>query len=384
MGVLEEMFEKNLARPADAGGFVSPSGLCYIGASKKKLGRAACFACKRMHIDMAMAKAAERKGADLMESFEVTGATFSEEEGLWTVTSSSGRTVRARTLVCCDGATSRLATSLGYCTEAPRGVCSRSYVKGGTHNTDFDGVCFYARESLPGYCAIFREVEDELNMCYYLIPHGEGEGQCGSVKESDLPRLHNDAIKYDPFISRAIGPKAEVGRMRAASLRLGCQGIKSTYGDHIMICGDAAGHIDPVTGEGIHTGMMAAKSAAETIAEMVESGDFSEEAGRAYYKKWMKQFGYDFGMSAKACNIMYRFPILLDACANEMQLQGDAMMSKWAEMMTNMRPKSYFLRPDVALPLAFATLREVFHQYVRRRPTMYPTAQEVKMAQKAS
>ena len=50
-----------------------------------------------------------------------------------------GETVRARVLVCCDGATSRLATSLGYCTEAPKGVCSRSYVKGGTHNVDFDG-----------------------------------------------------------------------------------------------------------------------------------------------------------------------------------------------------------------------------------------------------
>lgn len=50
-----------------------------------------------------------------------------------------GKVVRARMLVCCDGATSRTATSLGYCTEPPKGVCSRSYVKGGTHNTDFDG-----------------------------------------------------------------------------------------------------------------------------------------------------------------------------------------------------------------------------------------------------
>ena len=48
----------------------------------------------------------------------------------------------------------------------------------------------------------------------------------------------------------------QVGRMRAASLRLGGQGIKCSYGDHILICGDAAGHIDPITGEGIHTGMM--------------------------------------------------------------------------------------------------------------------------------
>ena len=32
--------------------------------------------------------------------------------------------------------------------------------------------------------------------------------------------------------------------------------------------------------------------------------------------------------------------------------------------MTNMRPKTYFLRPDVAIPLGFALLREIWHQKV--------------------
>lgn len=47
--------------------------------------------------------------------------------------------MKARVLVCADGATSKLATKLGYCTEPPKGVCSRAYVKGGTHNVKFDG-----------------------------------------------------------------------------------------------------------------------------------------------------------------------------------------------------------------------------------------------------
>jgi hypothetical protein len=51
-----------------------------------------------------------------------------------------GETVRGRTLVLADGATSRMAMQMGYCTEPPKGVCSRAYVEGGTHNADFDGV----------------------------------------------------------------------------------------------------------------------------------------------------------------------------------------------------------------------------------------------------
>lgn len=69
--------------------------------------------------------------------------------------------------------------------------------------------------------------------------------------------------------------------------------------------------------------------------------------------------------------LIYKYPILLDACANEMQRKGDAMMSKWAEVMTNMRPKSYFLRPDVALPLGFAVVREFWNQKIVGRSDDY-------------
>jgi len=213
-------------------------------------------------------------------------------------------------LICADGATSKLATKLGYCTEAPKGVCSRAYIKGGTHKTNFDGkpinsvaeidrsvtgVCFYPKESLPGYSAIFRYPNDELNFCYYLIPSGK-DGWCGNVRESDLARLHNDAIKRDPFISAALGPNADIERMKAASLRLGGQGLNSTYDDHLLIVGDAAGHIDPLTGEGIHTAMMGGKAAAKTLLEMKKSGDYSLNTTRNYHKRWMQAFGHDFGM----------------------------------------------------------------------------------------
>lgn len=52
----------------------------------------------------------------------------------------------------------------------------------------------------------------------------------------------------DPFISAALGPNAKLERMRAAALRLGGQGLKATHDDHLVIIGDAAGHIDPLTG----------------------------------------------------------------------------------------------------------------------------------------
>jgi len=371
MGVMQELIDNDEANFADAGGFVSPCGLSYIGASKEKLGQAACAAVKRIHLDMRIAYAAKRAGAQLFEKAEVTGKpVFDAAAGLWTVTCADGRTFTGRVLVCADGATSKLATTMGLCHAPPQGVCSRAFVEGGTHNTNFDGVCFYQPESLPGYSAIFRHPKDELNYCYYLIPCGK-PGMCGDVSEADLPRLHNDAIKNDPFISRALGPNAKIERMRAAPLRLGSQGVPRSYDEHLLIIGDAAGHIDPLTGEGIHTAIQGGKIAASVLNEMRANGDYSAKSCAVWEARWWAAFGHDFKISQQAAVLIYRFPILLDACAAEMQRKGDAMMSKWAEVMTGMQPKTYFLQPHIAIPLGIAVVREFFAQKVFNQRSGY-------------
>jgi flavin-dependent dehydrogenase len=221
--------------------------------------------------------------------------------------------------------------------------------------------------------AIFRHPNDELNFCYYLIPCGpnKSKGQCGEVSEEDLARLHNDAIKRDPFISAALGPNAKIERMRAASLRLGSQGVKTTHDDHLVIVGDAAGHIDPLTGEGIHTAMMGGKAAAGAIAAMAQTGDFSKRSTRQYEAKWKELFGHDFFWSVAFAEAIYRCPLLLDAMASEMQRKGDSMMSRWAEVMTCLKPKTYLFRPDVGIPLGIAIVREAVDQYVLGKPDRY-------------
>ena len=55
----------------------------------EKIGEAAACAVKRIHLDVRMARAAARTGADFKEEFEVTfDVAFDSESGLWTVPSS--------------------------------------------------------------------------------------------------------------------------------------------------------------------------------------------------------------------------------------------------------------------------------------------------------
>ena len=175
MGLYPKLVNDNLAHVADSGGFVSPAGLSYVGRSKDVYANEAsivpaAIAIKRTNLDNAIAMAAKAAGANLIEKQTVNKAEFDADKGLWTVSTAEGATYQARTLVCADGAQSGLARKLGIVHGEPQGSCSRAFVEGGTHLFDSDGVVFYNKAILPGYAAIFRHPNDELNYCCYLIP----------------------------------------------------------------------------------------------------------------------------------------------------------------------------------------------------------------------
>ena len=51
--------------------------------------------------------------------------------------------------------------------------------------------------------------------------------------------------------------------------------VKEMYGDNIMLVGDAASQVNPLTGGGITNGMLGGRFAGEVAAEAIKSGDCS-------------------------------------------------------------------------------------------------------------
>jgi flavin-dependent dehydrogenase len=142
-----------------------------------------------------------------------------------------------------------------------------------------------------------------------------------------------------------------------APLRLG--GVERSYARQLLVVGDAAGQTDPLTGEGIHTAMMAGRMAAETLREMLQSGDLSERACARYHERCRLAFGREFPASAMAARLTYRVPAMLDAASVVAQRRGDAFMEEFGAAMTGVAPKTTFLKPSVALPLTAALIRQL-------------------------
>jgi geranylgeranyl reductase family protein len=361
MGVLQEILAEDKGKWAAVGGFVSPSGIRFIGNSAEHTNGSLVIAIKRKVLDEKIARAASRAGAELVEDYDVAGATFDRAAGVWTVhAKAAGKPAyRARALVAADGASSVLARSLGLVHGPADAVCSRSYVRAGTSDFPYDGVVFYPKELLPGYCAIFREAGDDLNFACYVIPGGR-------CRSRDLRQLHLHLSRHDPEVSQALGTRAELEPVRGAGLRLG--GIPQSYSDHLLVLGDAAGQIDPLTGEGIQYAMDAAEIAAQTLAEGFAVGDLRASLLRRYHDRWMAAFGWDFAWSKRLARFLGKHPIFLDAWAEVTRRRGAGFLAEWATVMTGARPKRSFLRPGMGIPILFEAARLCLSRAFRPLP----------------
>jgi menaquinone-9 beta-reductase len=346
MGVLQEIEREGKGNWSEVGGLVAPSGAGFIGNSVDYSGNRLVIAIKRMILDEKMMRAVQKAGVPVVEHTTFTGGKLDKAQGVWTIEAQSNdgakKQFRARVLVAADGAHSSVTQALGIPTPPPDGICSRAYVKAGTHTFDADGIAFYTRELIPGYAAIFKEANGDLNFCTYIIPGGQ-------AKNDDLKDIHHRLLKEHPYISKVIGPNAEIEKMKGAPLRLG--GTLKTYYDNMVIIGDAAGHIDPLTGEGIHTAMDGAWMAAEELIKALDAGDLSEKRLKAYEDRWMNAFGKDFRMSAMMARVYTRLPIFVEASARVMQKQGLSVLSEWGRIMTGAEPKLNFLKPRLVLPI---------------------------------
>jgi geranylgeranyl reductase family protein len=350
MGIFKEILDNNQGNWAALGGLISPRGITYIDDSASVIGKHLIIAIKREIADHKMVQAAVREGANFIDGYNVKEVHFSKEENSWTINAfdKEQEPIKARILIAADGAVSKIARALGIIKTTPDAVCTSVYIKAGTHQFKEDGVCLYTRNIHPGYVALFKEANDDLVFCCYVIPGGK-------YKTTDLEIVHHEFLEEEPFLVNALGPEAEIEPMNAAPLRLG--GVKKSYADNLLIVGDAAGQIDPLTGEGLQYAMDAGEMAAETIEEAFKKNDFSSKVLKNYQKKWMKSFGKDFKWSTRMVKVLAKMPIFLDAFAYLCNKKGVDYLIKWAEIMTGSQFKINFFKPRLALPLLWSAIK---------------------------
>lgn len=347
MGVLQVLEAKGAVQWVRSGGLVSPSGLSFVSPDEgPREGAPRVAAIRRTVCDEQIVRAAERQGAELFEDASVRECVFRNR---WTVRCKDARVFHARTLIAADGVKSSIARSLGVVKTGTNSAGSRQYIKGGTHRFTSDGVLLYPKYVIPGYVALFRHSNDDIDLGCYVLPGGR-------TPPTELKAMLATQVSRDPFVREALGDRAEPLEPPGISpLRLG--GEPRTYAEALLVVGDAAGQTDPLTGEGIHTSMVAAKIAATVLSGALDAGDLSEGRMAEYQRRWVRAFGREFAVSAAAGRLIRRYPALLDTAAIAARNEGARFMDEFGAAMTGVKSKAIFLAPRMSVPLVRALVR---------------------------
>jgi geranylgeranyl reductase family protein len=381
MGVLQKMEKDGITNPVKRGGLISPFGYECINTDGSAYGSVTgckTYAIKREIADEYLVRAAAQKGANLHEGVEITNASFNAQENYWTVTTKATENEKTtndkeqvheytcRMLLIGDGSTSYLAQKLGIIPQGSQSeaVCSTAYIKNNAWK-DADGVMIFNKSVLPGYSALFRHYNGDMYLGTYILPGGKATGRAIAPFEAE-------ALEKHPYIVNAVGKDYAWSKKRTvAPIRLG--GVPRSYDHQVMIIGDAAGHVDPLTGEGIHTAMISGKIAASCLKEMFANRNFSLDACRAYELRCYDSFGYEFVYSSMAARIIYMCPLLLDAVTVVGKRRGQPFLDFFGEVMTGVKPKSHFvLQFDLLLDITAEIVRQFFIQKILRAKPLIP------------
>jgi len=146
---------------------------------------------------------------------------------------------------------------------------------------------FLGREIAPkGYAWVFPKGEDCANV-------GLGIG-------GDMSGEQHHAIDYLKAFVHSRFPDGKILAEICGAVPV-CGLIPESVADGLVLVGDAAWHVNPLTGGGILYAMHAGEIAGEVVADAVQENDVSKKRLQEYDARWRRGFGkrLDTGLKAK-------------------------------------------------------------------------------------
>ena len=236
----------------------------------------------RTRFDAHLAAEAAAAGAQVLVGAEATGMSR-DGDARWHVrVKERGRDeiYRARIVIGADGVETMVGRWAGLETRVPARdmeSCAQYVLQGIDFNPDAIYLQFSNAIAPGGYAWIFPKAVGVANVGLGLVA---------------LKTNGRNAREYlDAWIARRFPNGARTGYTVGGVIVHTT--IKKTSADGVMIAGDAAHMINPLSGGGITNAMKAGRLAGCTAAAAIREGDTSERRLARYHQAWMELLGED-------------------------------------------------------------------------------------------
>lgn len=134
-----------------------------------------------------------------------------------------------------------------------------------------------------GYCGISNVEGDKQNLCY--LSHNNNLKKAGSIEE-----MERQVLFQNPFLKR-IFEQSEFLFSSPETINEISFETKGPVHNHILMCGDSAGMITPLCGNGMAMAIHAAKVLAELVIPFCKNDNASRaELEQTYRQQWASLF----------------------------------------------------------------------------------------------
>ena len=269
-----------IAGRMDGARIYSPDKTCVtLGA--EQAGNETGYVVYREVFDQELAKKAMKAGAEFMMNTQAIDLLKEKDEikGVIAKHFDEEIEIEAKIVVGADGVESKVGQWAGIDTRLdPK---------------DLETCCQYTLSNVDckdAYCDFYLGKEIAPGGYIWVFPKGKntanvGIGILASLSEGGhAKKLLDDFIDKDPRFKNGQPVRFLAGAVPVSN-------PVKTVKDNILLVGDAARHVDPITGGGLTHCLEGGKIAGEVIAEAIKREDYSEEFLNKYEEQWKEAFG---------------------------------------------------------------------------------------------
>jgi digeranylgeranylglycerophospholipid reductase len=263
------------------------------------------YILERRVFDRVLAERAAQAGAQVQVKITVTGLLVEDGSVRGVSIQRSDffaggvAQVEAQVVIAADGVEAQLGRWAGMDVRLPLGdamVCAQYLLAG----IEIDPTCtcyFIGHEVAPGGYA-------------WIFPKGEGKANVGLGVQADLWQAEGQrAETVFGRLTRFIEARPALAQGYPVTLVTGnvptALPPARMVADGLMLVGDAARQVDPLTGGGITNAIMAGELAAQVAAEAIAAGDTSTDFLSRYARAWQNGIGLKMARNRR---LRERFP----------------------------------------------------------------------------
>ena len=252
--------------------FFSPSGRCLRFQTEN----VQAYVVNRLSLDKAITSKAQSQGAQYFFSSSVIdiipGKNSIQAE---TLCFGAREIFSARVVVLANGFRPKLPRRLGLGKIKNFLVGAQAEIE--TKNVDEFEVHF-SQEIAPGAFA-------------WLVPTSTNKAYIGLLAKSKAKRHLQKFLNNLACQGRITNREVEIEQK---AIPIGT--LARSYGERVLVIGDAAGHVKPTTGGGIYFGHLGARIAAEVLDEALSSDNLTAGRLSSYQKQWKAKMGKELSL----------------------------------------------------------------------------------------